>query len=121
MSDGKMSSRSRGGGARALDQDEYERLYEESIRDPNAFFSRMAREHLDWFADDWAPHTADLPAGNVRWFDGGTLNACYNCLDRHLAARGDQVAIIWEGDDPAKTHAYLCRGPRSRSADSRTH
>ncbi|MEE2893565.1 MAG: acetate--CoA ligase [Pseudomonadota bacterium] len=118
MSDGKVYPVPEAARARALlDQDDYARLYEESVRDPDEFFSRMAREHLDWFADAWAPHSADLPAGNVRWFEGGTLNACYNCLDRHLEARGDQVAIIWEGDDPSEdarltygeVHAAVCR------------
>jgi acetyl-CoA synthetase len=100
-----------------LNQADYEALYRVSIEDPDGFFSRMAREHLDWFSDDWGPHEADLPNGRVQWFAGGTLNACHNCLDRHLEDRGDQVAILWEGDDPAEdrkityreAHAEVCR------------
>ncbi len=101
-----------------LDAADYERLYAESMADPEAFWERMAHEHLDWFATDWKQvHSADMARGEVRWFEGGRLNASHNCLDRHLEARGDQVAIIWEGDDPADTrsityreaHAEVCR------------
>ncbi|MEE4300193.1 MAG: acetate--CoA ligase [Pseudomonadales bacterium] len=100
-----------------LDRETYDRLYAESIADPDTFFSRMAREHLDWFADQWGPHQADMAKGEIRWFAGGRLNACFNCLDRHLETRGDQTAIIWEGDDPAEdarftyreVHAEVCR------------
>ena len=86
-----------------LTEADYERLYAESIADPDSFFSRMAREHLDWFADDWPQVSKiDMRKGNVEWFRGGILNACHNCLDRHLDTRGDQTAIIWEGDNPTE-------------------
>jgi acetyl-CoA synthetase len=86
-----------------IDEAEYERLYQESITDPEGFFERMAREHLDWFSDDWdRVSEVDMERGNVSWFRGGTLNACYNCLDRHLETRGDKTAIIWEGDNPSE-------------------
>ena len=79
-----------------IDEAEYQRLYQESITDPEGFFERMAREHLDWFSDDWdRVSEVDMERGNVSWFRGGTLNACYNCLDRHLETRGDKTAIIW--------------------------
>ncbi|MCC5870867.1 MAG: acetate--CoA ligase [Gammaproteobacteria bacterium] len=101
-----------------IDAESYERLYQESIADPDGFWSRMAREHLRWFSDDWQTVCkADMPNGRVSWFEGGTLNASYNCLDRHLDTRGDQTAIIWEGDDPSESkhityreaHAEVCR------------
>jgi len=101
-----------------IDAESYERLYQESIDDPDGFWSRMAREHLRWFSDDWQTVCkADMPNGRVSWFEGGTLNASYNCLDRHLDTRGDQTAIIWEGDDPSESkhityreaHAEVCR------------
>jgi acetyl-CoA synthetase len=86
-----------------IDEAEYQRLYQESISDPEGFFERMAREHLDWFSEDWdRVSEVDMAKGNVSWFRGGTLNACHNCLDRHLETRGDKTAIIWEGDNPSE-------------------
>ena len=101
-----------------IDSAKYDEMYRRSVDDPTAFW----REHgkrIDWFK----PYTQikdtsfDVDDLHVRWFHDGTLNAAYNCLDRHLAARGDQVAIIWEGDDPAvdkkityrQLHEEVCR------------
>ncbi len=101
-----------------IDSARYDKLYAESVDDPEGFWSRMAREHLDWFDDGWQQvFEADMPKGRVSWFEGGTLNACYNCLDRHLETRAEQTAIIWEGDDPGESkaisykeaHAEVCR------------
>ncbi len=93
-----------------LDADGYERLYQESVDDPDGFWSRMAREQLHWFSDDWKTVSeVDMPKGRVSWFAGGTLNASYNCLDRHLETRGDQTAILWEGDDPGESKAITYR------------
>ncbi|HTI86841.1 MAG TPA: acetate--CoA ligase [Alphaproteobacteria bacterium] len=82
------------------DEATYKRMYEQSVRDPDGFWAVHAKR-VDWIK----PFTKikDVKyAGNVhiRWFWDGTLNACVNCVDRHLAKRGDQTAIIWEGDDP---------------------
>ena len=100
-----------------LDRQAYRELYRRSIEDPDGFWADQARQRLDWIAEwnvvsDW-----DLPSGNVAWFLGGRLNACVNCVDRHLPARADQAAIIWEGDDPAdartityqELHDDVCR------------
>jgi acetyl-CoA synthetase len=78
----------------------YESMYAQSIEDPDAFWAEQANEFLDWSkswdkVQDW-----DFKTGLIRWFEGGKLNVSYNCLDRHLATRGDQVALLWEGDDP---------------------
>lgn len=83
------------------DNDTYLEMYEASIKDPQAFWAEQAKR-IDWFK---APTTIkDVSFGpgdvHIKWFEDGTLNASYNCLDRHLATRGDQTAIIWEGDDP---------------------
>jgi acetate--CoA ligase len=84
-----------------LRQADYQRLYQESIRDPNGFWSRMGRR-IDWVQ----PYTKvkdtsfDLHDFRIRWYYDGKLNVAANCLDRHLKKRGDKVAIIWEGDDP---------------------
>ncbi len=101
-----------------IDNAKYQEMYQRSVDDPVGFW----REHgtrIDWFK----PYTQvkdtsfDIDNLHVRWFYDGTLNAAYNCLDRHLATRGDQTAIIWEGDDPAndktityrELHEEVCR------------
>ncbi len=77
--------------------DAYRSLYRQSIDDPDAFWSEQAKNRLHWFKPfdcvlDWTPPFS-------RWFSGGRLNAAYNCLDRHLLARKNKAALIWEGDD----------------------
>ncbi len=98
--------------------DDYRRMYRESIENPDAFWAGVAKR-LDWFRfptriRDVSFQPDDL---HVRWYEDGQLNVSVNCLDRHLATRGDKTAIIWEGDDPAKSerisyrdlHARVCR------------
>ena len=85
-------------------------MYRQSVDDPEGFWAEQGKR-LDWFT----PYTKikdtsfDRPDVHVRWFHDGSLNAAYNCLDRHLAARGDQTAIIWEGDDPAEYKSFTYR------------
>ncbi|MBM3489366.1 MAG: acetate--CoA ligase [Alphaproteobacteria bacterium] len=84
-----------------LDEAKYRAMYERSISQPEAFWAEHGRR-IDWFRPyskikDVSYDAKDL---HIRWFHDGTLNASHNCLDRHLAKRGEQVAIIWEGDDP---------------------
>ncbi|MBT8051127.1 MAG: acetate--CoA ligase [Xanthomonadales bacterium] len=101
-----------------LDTDGYEKAYRESIENPEAFWANIAKR-LDWFTfpskiKDVSFDKADL---HIKWYEDGVLNACYNCVDRHLDDRGDQVAIIWEGDDPevdakitySELHARVCK------------
>ena len=78
----------------------YEEMYERSVRDRDGFWSEQAAAFLEWHSPFSEVCSHDFVNGHVRWFDGGTLNACTNCVDRHLPERADQVAIIWEGDDP---------------------
>ncbi|HFD79549.1 MAG TPA: acetate--CoA ligase [Gammaproteobacteria bacterium] len=83
-----------------IDQARYQEMYRRSVEDPDAFWAEQARQFLHWSKPwdrvlDW-----DFSKGYIRWFEGAELNACYNCVDRHLEERGDQTAIIWEGDDP---------------------
>jgi acetyl-CoA synthetase len=88
--------------------EQYEELYNRSIADPEAFWAEMA-DNLDWFSKGWTKVRAfDFVEGQVEWFRGGKLNITVNCIDRHLATRGDQPALIWEGDDPntSKTLTY---------------
>ena len=79
----------------------YKTLYKRSIEEPETFWAEQAEDFLLW-SKRWDTVMAyDYPKGYIRWFEGGTLNVSVNCIDRHLATRGDQVAIIWEGDNPA--------------------
>ena len=85
----------------SLTFDEYKKQYAESIQNPEKFWSDKAKS-LDWITpfkkvvdDNFKDNTF------IRWFDGGSLNVSYNCLDRHLKNKGDKVAIIWESDDPS--------------------
>jgi len=84
--------------------EEYERLYRESLEDPEGFWAREAQT-LDWFRPWDRVVDADFEEVDFGWFLGGKLNACYNCVDRHVQQRGDQTAIIWAHDEPGEyTH-----------------
>ena len=98
-----------------LDKAEYERIYQESVENNEAFWTETARR-LDCIefpttTKDVSFDKADL---HIRWFEDGVLNACYNCVDRHLDTRGDQTAIIWEGDDPARDEHISYRDLQQR-------
>ena len=82
------------------DESTYQAMYTESINDSDAFWAKQAKLFLDW-DKDWAQASnVDYSKGQIEWFKGGELNVAYNCIDRHLSERADQVAIIWEGDNP---------------------
>ena len=83
-----------------IDNDTYLAMYEQSISDPDAFWADRADEFLTWSKKWKSVQNVDFDTAHIRWFEGGTLNVCVNCVDRHLEARGDQTAIIWEGDEP---------------------
>ena len=78
----------------------YERLYAESVEQPEVFWAAQAREFLRWQQDFEQVFDFDFEAGKAEWFQGGKLNVSANCIDRHLPDRAEQVAIIWEGDEP---------------------
>ncbi|MDU9410336.1 acetate--CoA ligase [Pseudomonas sp. zfem001] len=86
-----------------LDNDAYLRLYQQSVEQPETFWGEQAKTFLDWFKPWDKVHTSDLKQGHAEWFKGGQLNVAYNCIDRHLEKRGEQIAIIWEGDNPAES------------------
>ncbi len=100
-----------------MSREQYDAWYRESVDDPAKFWGERARETLDWYQEWDTVNEADLAKGEVRWFVNGKLNVTHNCIDRHLETRGDQVAIIWEGDDPADDarityrmlHEQVCR------------
>jgi len=103
MSDEKIYAVPEASAARAwIDNRRYESLYRESLESPEAFWAKQARDRLDWIAPfsqvkDTSFDAKDL---HVRWFADGKLNVSANCLDRHLAKRAEQTAILWEPDDP---------------------
>ena len=95
----------------------YQEMYARSISDPDGFWGEQAKEFLTWSKDWDTVQSGSYSEGKFGWFEGGKLNVSYNCLDRHLETRGDQVAIIWEGDDPSvdqkvtyrELHEKVCR------------
>ena len=93
-----------------VDEAKYNEMYAQSIDDPEAFWGEQGKR-IDWIkpytqVKDVSYARDDL---HIRWYQDGTLNASVNCLDRHLATRGDQTAIIWEGDDPNDSKSLTYR------------
>ena len=100
-----------------IDLETYRLWYGRSVSDPEGFWGEHGRR-LDWFKPYTKVKNASFEGDvSIRWFEDGELNVSYNCIDRHLATRGEQVAIIWEGDDPAQDrhityrelHGHVCR------------
>ena len=101
-----------------LNDAKYKEMYAASIKDPNAFWGEQAKR-IHWMKPFTKVKNTSFGPGNVsiKWFEDGTTNIAYNCVDRHLGKRGNQVAIIWEGDDPKddkkitykELHAEVCR------------
>ena len=83
-----------------LTEHQYREMYQRSVDDPQQFWAEQANQLISWFKPWDKVMDVDFHQARIKWFVGGTLNVCYNCVDRHLATRGEQVAIIWEGDDP---------------------
>ncbi|SFV01321.1 acetate--CoA ligase [Pseudomonas sp. OV546] len=95
--------------AAQLSQEDYQRLYRQSIEQPDTFWAEQAKAFLDWITPWHTVHRSDINTGAAQWFAGGQLNVSYNCIDRHLGQRADQPAFIWEGDDPAKSSTITYR------------
>ncbi len=84
----------------------YQTQYAESIQNPEAFWAEIA-ERLTWYQKWHTVRDYDFVNADIKWFEGGTLNACYNCLDRHVeAGHGDATAIIWEGNDRSEDKTF---------------
>ena len=100
-----------------MDESQYEQWYQESIEHPEKFWAARAKEFVHWSKPWTKVLDCDFPKGNISWFEGAELNVSYNCIDKHLSERGDQIAIIWEGDDPSQDkrisykelHEQVCR------------
>jgi hypothetical protein len=82
-----------------LDEAGYHKMYAFSIKEPDKFWDEQAKQFLDWMEPWEKVREFNYATASIRWFEGAKLNVSQNCLDRHLATRGDQAAIIWEGDD----------------------
>ena len=100
-----------------ISEADYFRLYQQSIRDPDGFWAEHGRR-IDWIKPYTKVSNATFDGGvQIAWYEDGTLNASYNCIDRHLPRRADQTAILWEGDDPGEDrrisyrdlHEAVCR------------
>jgi acetyl-CoA synthetase len=101
----------------AINLARYKEMYDQSINAPDTFWAEQAKTFLTW-QQPWSQVTkSDLRKGEVSWFVDGKLNVSVNCIDRHLPARANQTAIIWEGDDPSEDqfityqelHDQVCR------------
>ncbi|MCS3424235.1 acetyl-CoA synthetase [Rahnella sp. BIGb0603] len=88
--------------------EKYQQYYQQSVEDPEAFWGEQAKV-LDWIKPFTQAKNTSFAPGNIdiRWFEDGTLNLAANCLDRHLAEKGDQTALIWEGDDPNAENKHV--------------
>jgi acetyl-CoA synthetase len=93
-----------------VDDAKYREMYARSIKDPDGFWSEAAKR-VDWIKPFTKVENTSFELGKVsiKWFEDGMLNAAYNCIDRHLEKRGDQTAIIWEGDDPSQSRHITYR------------
>jgi acetyl-CoA synthetase len=87
-----------------INPEQYQAQYQQSVTDPDAFWGEQGKI-LDWMRPYTRVKNTSFAPGNVsiKWYEDGTLNLAANCLDRHLAERGDQTAIIWEGDDASQS------------------
>ncbi len=92
-----------------VDDAKYQAMYQRSVDDPDGFWGAEAKR-IDWITPfTKVKNTRYKPDVSIKWFEDGALNIAANCVDRHLATRGDQVAILWEGDDPNESKAITYR------------
>ncbi len=100
-----------------LTQSDYNNLYKQSIEDPDKFWGTQAEIFLDWQKKWDKVQNTNFSTAEIKWFEGARLNVCYNCVDRHLESRSEQVAILFEGDEPdsqknityKELHEKVCR------------
>ncbi|WP_022964516.1 acetate--CoA ligase [Halopseudomonas pelagia] len=100
-----------------LDEAGYNRLYKQSLEEPDTFWAEQAKRFLTWEKPWTKVHESDMSKGEAAWFIDGKLNVSVNCIDRHLDKRAEQTALIWEGDDPSDSknityrelHEHVCR------------
>jgi len=93
-----------------LNQNEFNEMYQESFQNKELFWSKVAKEHISWSKEfTKVKNTNFYDDVSIKWFEDGELNVCYNAVDRHAEKNPNNIAIIWEGDDPnqSKTYTYL--------------
>ena len=102
-----------------IDDAKYKEMYQRSLADPDAFWAEQAKR-IHWTHNFSKVKNTSFAKPNVsiKWFEDGSTNVAYNCIDRHLHARGHQTAIIWEGDDPKTPSTSPTRSCTTRSAAS---
>ena len=83
-----------------LDENTFNKMYEDSINDPESFWATQASLQLDWIKQPTKINSCDMHEGKIEWFSDGQLNASFNCVDRYLN-KPNEIAIIWESDDPS--------------------
>jgi hypothetical protein len=87
--------------------EEYNKRYKESIEKPDEYWSKEANKYITWLTPFKRVYNGTFLEGDVNWFSEGKLNACYNCVDRHLDKKADQTAIIWEADEPGQESKHI--------------
>ncbi len=100
-----------------IDAATYDAMYQQSIEQPDVFWAEQAEKFIDWYQPWDSVSKVNFKKSEVSWFAGGKLNVSYNCIDRHLATKGNDTAIIFEGDDPTEDrkvtyqelHDHVCR------------
>lgn len=100
-----------------INRAQYDEMYQQSLNDADNFWAAQADAFLSWDKPWHTVNQYDFVKGEASWFDGGKLNVAYNCIDRHLETRGEQTAIIWEGDNPGESshityrelHTAVCK------------
>ncbi|QOL26939.1 acetate--CoA ligase [Thalassotalea sp. LPB0316] len=96
---------------------QYQSLYQQSITEPDVFWAEQASQFIDWFEPWQQVSQVDFTSADISWFKGAKLNASYNCIDRHLKNKANDIAIIFEGDEPdedlsvtyQELHDHVCR------------
>lgn len=88
-----------------IDEEQYHAMYQRSIEEPSEFWAEQAKQFVTWFEPWEAVRRGGFESVDVKWFVKGKLNVCYNCVDRHLETRRDQIALIWEGNHPDDSNA----------------
>jgi len=88
---------------KGISKDQYEKMHHKSLNDPENFWSGQAEKFITWFKRWDKVKDGDFTSLNLQWFIGGKLNACYNCIDRHLESNPKKTALIFEGNDPSVT------------------
>jgi acetyl-CoA synthetase len=88
-------------------REEYQKMWDESVKNPEGFWGKVAEEQITWYKKWTKVNEENYKEAQIKWFVGGKLNACYNCLDRHLGTKKEnQVALIAEGNDPSESWKY---------------